>query len=603
MTHQPTRRRPTDPLLRNAYALMANTGATAVLGLAYWILAAHYYAPEDVGLGSALIAALKLLAGLAALNLSGFLNRFVPRAGRHTRRFIARTYLASGTAGLGVTVVFLATAEHWGPGYAGLREWGAGVWFAASVVAWCLFTLQDGVFTALRSAVWVPIDNAVYGVAKLVLLVLLASALPGAGVFASWVLPVALSIGVCGALVFGRLAPRQERAAEADGRRDGRPPPTAREIRRFLLGDYTGALCLLAVTYLLPVLVAARFEPSVNAYFYVAWMVGGTVDLLGLNMAASLTVESSYDSRRLAVNARAALARMLRILVPLTVVLVVAAPWILSVFGPGYAASGSGLLRVLALAALPRALIELYLGVLRSLSRTGRVAAVQAAVCALVLGGSVPLGAWFGIVGVGLAVLAGQTVVMLATLPGLARVLAEAEAGARSEGGPPQGVRGEGVHAEGVRAEAGPPTGPAAPIRPTRAVLGVVAGAVAGARTEVARRPPAGPEGLSGGAGGRADGTGPPPPGRRLVPPRRGGQGPGAAGTGGDAADGRRGGYGDGGYGTGRYRGDAERGTAGPRRRAAARTAEWGGDRRPPGAVGPPGSTADHGERETGQPT
>ena len=33
-----------DPLFRNAYALMVNTGTTGLLGLAYWLLAARHYA-------------------------------------------------------------------------------------------------------------------------------------------------------------------------------------------------------------------------------------------------------------------------------------------------------------------------------------------------------------------------------------------------------------------------------------------------------------------------------------------------------------------------------------------------------------------------------
>lgn len=74
------------PLLRNAYALMLNTGVSGLLGLGFWLVAARYYTESAVGQGSAAIAAMKLLAGLTAVTLTGALARFIPVAGRSTGR-------------------------------------------------------------------------------------------------------------------------------------------------------------------------------------------------------------------------------------------------------------------------------------------------------------------------------------------------------------------------------------------------------------------------------------------------------------------------------------------------------------------------------------
>ena len=74
-----------DPLFRNAYALMVNTGTTGLLGLVYWLLAARHYAAADVGRASAAYAAMNLLAGITALNLTGALARFMPQSGRTHR--------------------------------------------------------------------------------------------------------------------------------------------------------------------------------------------------------------------------------------------------------------------------------------------------------------------------------------------------------------------------------------------------------------------------------------------------------------------------------------------------------------------------------------
>ncbi|MEA2503229.1 MAG: hypothetical protein QOG36_272, partial [Actinomycetota bacterium] len=71
-----------DPLLRNGYALIINVGATSVLGLLYWVLAARLYSPAEVGVGNAAISLMQLLAGIGGqLTFAAALARFIPRAG------------------------------------------------------------------------------------------------------------------------------------------------------------------------------------------------------------------------------------------------------------------------------------------------------------------------------------------------------------------------------------------------------------------------------------------------------------------------------------------------------------------------------------------
>ena len=54
---------------------------TAVLGFAYWIIAARLFSTYAVGIAGALVSATTLFSGLGQLNLSGMLMRFLPRAG------------------------------------------------------------------------------------------------------------------------------------------------------------------------------------------------------------------------------------------------------------------------------------------------------------------------------------------------------------------------------------------------------------------------------------------------------------------------------------------------------------------------------------------
>ncbi|TXS45703.1 lipopolysaccharide biosynthesis protein [Streptomyces sp. uw30] len=405
-------------LFRNAYALMINTGVSAVLGLGYWLAAARYYSESAVGQGSAAIAAMKFLAGLTAVTLTGALARFIPVAGRRSGRLIFRTYAGSCVIVALAAGVFLLTLDLWGPSYRFLSGPLNGLFFVVAVIAWNLLTLQDGVLTGLRRAVWVPVGNTVFSAVKLGLLVAFAVAIPTAGVFVSWVAAIAVSVLPLGWLVFRRLVPRHVEATE--NRTD---PPSLKEIGRFLAGDYTGSLFSLAVVYLIPVIVAAQVSSEDNAYFYITATIGGTVNLLAINMGASLTVEGAHDPSRLAANTRAALKRMARIMLPVSAVLFFGAPWILGVFGPGYADAATPLLRWFAIGGLLRVVMETYFAVLRAQSRTAGLAWLQGVLCALVLGLTLLLLPRMGLTGAGVAEIASLSVIVAIAAPKLYRTV------------------------------------------------------------------------------------------------------------------------------------------------------------------------------------
>src|SRR5919107_1816923 len=54
-------------LLRNAVYIMLTTGVNSALGYVFWLVVARSYAAEEVGVASALIAAMAVVAGAAIL--------------------------------------------------------------------------------------------------------------------------------------------------------------------------------------------------------------------------------------------------------------------------------------------------------------------------------------------------------------------------------------------------------------------------------------------------------------------------------------------------------------------------------------------------------
>src|SRR3712207_5882412 len=129
------------PLYRNGYALILSAAATSGLGVVYWMLATRYYTAEVVGLNSAVISAMLLVAGVAQLSWVSGLTRFLPRGGHASRRLVGWAYglalMAAGLAGL----LFVLGVRVWSPALAFLGDspWFA-LWFVLATMAWCIFT-------------------------------------------------------------------------------------------------------------------------------------------------------------------------------------------------------------------------------------------------------------------------------------------------------------------------------------------------------------------------------------------------------------------------------------------------------------------------------
>ncbi|SEN64216.1 lipopolysaccharide biosynthesis protein [Nonomuraea pusilla] len=413
-----------NPLFLQGYALMANTVITGTLGLGYWLLASKFYSPEEFGRGQAVITAMRLFASLTALGFVGALARFLPVAGRRTPGLILRGYglaaATGGTAALG----FLLTLPMWGRTYSVLEGFGPGLFFLASVLVWSTFTLQDVVLTGLRRATWVPLNNLVFGVVKMGLLVALAGALPDGGIFVSWMVPTALALLPVNMLIFGVVVPRHMKSVEG-----AVEPPSLRQIGRFLAGDFPGTLSILAIVYLVPVVIATQVGEATFGRFSMAHTLASMIELLAMNMAVSLTVEGSFDRSQLALRCRQALRRGLMIVTPIVVVTIVGAPLILRIFGSDFAEEGTLLLRLMSLAVLPRVLIEVYLSSLRAQSHARRLATVQIGLAALVLVSTVALFPFAGVNAVGYGLLFSELLVALLVFGNLRKILKYGETG------------------------------------------------------------------------------------------------------------------------------------------------------------------------------
>jgi O-antigen/teichoic acid export membrane protein len=279
-------------------------------------------------------------------------------------------------------------------------------WFVVSTSAWCVFVLQDSVLTGLGRAAWVPVENTVFSVVKVLLVIPLATLLQRYGLLVAWTVAVLVPTLPVNLFIFRRAIPHNVRSASPTAR-----PPSVGGLARFLAGDYVAGLGWIAATTLLPLLVLDRLGPASTASFSAAWVIGLALFAVSAAMGQSLVVRGAKDESRLRLHSRRAMVHALALLVPAVVVILLAAPLVLRIFGAAYAAEGSTVLRLLALAALPNLLLTIVVSEMRVRRQVVRAAALMTTVAAIVLVLTHALLGPLGITGAGVAWLVGQGVV------------------------------------------------------------------------------------------------------------------------------------------------------------------------------------------------
>ncbi len=395
-----------DRLNRNARSLIASSVLTSVFGFAFWILAARSMSAADVGTGSAVVAALVLLGNMSTLGLRNALPRFLPAARANTARVIAWSYIACVTTALLLGVVFVLGAGRWASELTSLRTSPAAqVLFVVAVAVWTVFILQDAVLVGLRTATWVPAENLSYALLKLGALVGLA-AVGSWAIPIAWIVPALVLLIPLNLLIFGRLIPAHARLAPSIDD----APADWRRVGRFAAGDYVADVVRFIGAEGVVLIVLAHLGPAASAPLFFAITIAASLQLIGSNVMSAFVAEAAARPAHVDELLQRAALQITILVVPGALIAAAAAPLGLALFGSEFVDSGTPVLRLLLLAAIPGIALSVAVGQARYRRRVSHVVLLALAASIPPVVGAVFFVPQFGIVAVGWAMLIGQTV-------------------------------------------------------------------------------------------------------------------------------------------------------------------------------------------------
>lgn len=401
-------------ILGNAASLVATTASSALLGFAYWAVAARLFTQEAVGYAAASVSAMTLLGTIGMFGLGTLLIAELPKRDARAN-LISAALLASGVGSLIIGLAFVLVAPHLSASFrnsVGTLA-GASIFTVGVVITAACLVFDQATIGLLRGGLQLA-RNIGFAILKL-------AALPGAayllhaqfglGISLAWIAGLAISLAALAIWLWWR---GSHVFAEPDWR-------VLRRLGKAVAAHNWLNLAAMVPTLLIPILVTVLVSPSANGAFYAAWMLVQFLYLLPTHLSTVLFAVAANDPQALARRLRFTLAVSLLIGLPGMAILGLGAHLWLSIFGSGYAREGTTSLSLLVLAYIPMIPRTHYIAVCRAVGKIPRAAIVLTGAALLELA-AVVLGAkWNGLAGLSLALVGARFVAGMVTTPPVIR--------------------------------------------------------------------------------------------------------------------------------------------------------------------------------------
>ncbi|MDD5289019.1 MAG: lipopolysaccharide biosynthesis protein [Dehalococcoidales bacterium] len=390
-------------ILRNSIYLILNSIVPAVTGFVFWTVATRLYTTVEIGLASSAISIMTLLMLLSSLGLEVGLIRFMPESGSGTTEFLNTCFTVAGMVALVVSVVFVMGLNIWAPSLSNIRQdIVLPMVFVILTVTFAVYSLLHHTFVARRRTEFALIQTVVFSLLRFVPIILLSSYLHGFAIFVAWGIALIAAM-ISGFIMLRRVQPDYRPYFRVNTR-------MIRDMGHFSLSNYLANLLWMAPGLVLPLMVVNRLGAESGAYFYIGWAFAGIILLIPPAISLSLFAEGSNNQKNLSQNVTRSLKMTIVFVAPAIAVCFPLGEKALALFGKDYSSNSTQLLWLLAVAALPASINQVYFSVQRVRERVRSMIAINVFITVLTLALSYFLLPVMGIVGAGISYLLAQTI-------------------------------------------------------------------------------------------------------------------------------------------------------------------------------------------------
>lgn len=331
-----------NPLLVSSFNLMAATGVAAIFGFLFWILVAHSFLPNSIGLATTLLS----VSGLISLfGLAGFdtvFVRFLAKSKKRNEQINSGMLIAAVVSGL-LAIIFCCLVSFISPKLSFVNT---NLLYSLSFVTFTIFTtwntLTNAILVAYRRTSYVLYINIVFSIAKIGLIFV---AHKGGPMTIFVVVGIAQVINVL--ISIALLSKYFEYVPSIKINFD-----ILKETLRYNLANYVASILNLIPDSALPIIIINRLGATEAAYFYIAFTIANLLYTIAFSTSQALLAEASFDSQDVMTHLRNGVKIVSSFMIPAVVFLIIFCPLILNIFGHNYGNGATSILRIFAVSGL-----------------------------------------------------------------------------------------------------------------------------------------------------------------------------------------------------------------------------------------------------------
>ncbi len=389
-----------DSLFKNALYLIASQLSTLILGFFFWIIAAKYYTPHQIGIVSAIISSMLLITMISTLGFNTSLVFYLPR-NRNASMILNSCLIVSIIASLIFSLTFISGLDLWVPLLKPeLGSLKPAMFFIAITVASTISMLISSAFRAGRRSSFQMTKDTFFGLVKIFPLPLFAC-FGAVGIFLSWGIGTMLAV-LLGFILLSKVWQYSPKLVL---------DPIIESMVGYSAANYIAEIFYSVPRLALPIIIVNLISAEDAGFFYIAMTVAGLLHGISNSISNSLLAEAS-NTGKLWSNVRKAVRFNVALLIPGLLLFIIFGKFVLTLFNPSYAMNASTTLIILAVASLPYSLVSIFNTVRNAQKRVSSVVKINVTIALITLALSmllIPL----GIEGVAAAFLASYTIAAL----------------------------------------------------------------------------------------------------------------------------------------------------------------------------------------------
>ncbi len=339
----------TDPLIKNSTYLLVSSFSVAILGFFFWIIAARYYMPDDVGIASATLSGISLIIMISSIGLYKALFFYLPvepnSANRRINSCLA-TNIATSTI---FSLIFILGIDIWSPGLKTILNNLENILiFLTIVVTITISGLIGAALSAGGKSSYFMVKEMIYHSTKMFPLFILVG-FGAVGILLSFGVGLILST-IIGFILLSKTWDYYPRLTF---------DPIIKSMINFSAGNYIADILYNLPRLIFPIIILNLMSDTSAGYFYIAFTMAGLLYGIPQSISTSLLVESS-DKEKLSSNIDKAIKFNLGLLIPGVLLFAIFGKLILTIFNPIYAENAFYTLIILSLTSIPLSLINIF---------------------------------------------------------------------------------------------------------------------------------------------------------------------------------------------------------------------------------------------------